>query len=73
VAIAVLLPLGAVLAWLVRPGFMGPMFANPAAVHGVPVEVILGAAGILVGEFWIHRILSGVGKQDDPTWRYRDR
>lgn len=56
--------------WLAHPGFIDPMLANPAAVGGVPIQLLLGAAGAIVGEVWIHRILSGVGKQDDPTWRY---
>jgi hypothetical protein len=39
----------------------------------VPFELIVGAAGVIAGELWIHRILTGVGKDDDTTWRYRDR
>jgi hypothetical protein len=63
-------PLISAVVLILRPGSTGPMSTQPD--YGLLV-LALALIGTLVGELWIHRIMTAVGKDDDTTWRYRDR
>lgn len=71
--VAVASAIGAALAFLARPGFMG---GSPAPLSwawwgetGLPV---LGLVGVVVGLAWILRIDVASNRTDPEPWRYRD-
>jgi hypothetical protein len=69
-AAAVALPVFVLLAWLIQPGDIGPMFSYEPPWYLVALPWA-GAAGYVLGLGWMIRIYRANPEPGDRTWRYR--
>ena len=55
--------------YVAAPGFTGP----PPPDWQVIGSLVVGAAGIMIGFFWMVRIYRADPEPDQRVWRYRER
>lgn len=71
--VAVASAIGAGLAYLARPGFMGgPPAPLSGAWWGETGLPVLGLVGVVIGLAWILRIDVASNRTDGEAWRHRD-
>lgn len=76
IAVAVLAILVTIFLFIAASGGPTPMFSTPPDFWGLPVNVVLPAAGIvgaIIGLAWMIRIHRADPEPDQHAWRYRAR
>lgn len=68
ITVAVVLPFLVLIAWVMQPGGISPMYEPPWYAAALPWA---GVAGYLLGLGWMIRIYRANPERGERSWRYR--